>query len=184
MFVPKTIILGIYKCLSYGNEEQLFYLMCSLAIFIINVRCSKVAGVEDFAILVFFIYVMHYFSKIEKENLYLQKYSDFAKVLMSLMYRQNKANKKASDDARKVAKEIRRLGNNPRPSESKPQKVFVFELGQKKDKKEELPKKDKQHDIPKSSIIELGQDEYKRVKDDNEFGGYIEGGNLDDDRWI
>lgn len=177
LYVPKIVGLGIYKCLSYGNTEQLFYLTSMLAVFIINVKCSKSAGAEDGMILVFFIYVMHEFSKLEEENLYLQKYSEFAKVVMGILYRQKKASRKSDRYAKDMARQLKKLGNGQK-GRPEPEQIFIIQ----EPKKKELPKKEKQHNIPKSKshpIIELGEDEYKTVEE-NKFGGYLEGGILDD----
>lgn len=187
LYIPKIIGLGIWKCLNYGNSDQLLLLMCTEAVFIINVKCSKTIGFEDVAILISFISIMHYFSKLEKENLYLQGNSELAKVIMTIINRQNKANKKASRQARDIEKQIKRIGNNPTPpSGGKQGNVFILNIGGgKRPKKEELPKEDIQHELPREDkpnnnipIIELGQDEYKRVSDED-FGGYLEGGNLE-----
>jgi hypothetical protein len=175
LYIPGIALKGSYKCLSYGNEDQLFCLMCTLGVFIINAKCSKTTGVEDFAILIFFTYIMHYFSRLERENLYLQGHGDLGKVIMSMLYRQRKANKKANEYARNLEKQMKKIGNGSRPSGQKPQKVFVFQINHQ-GKKGKLPKEQKPSN---NSIIELGKHEYKKVNDDNKFGGYLERGNIE-----
>lgn len=170
LFIPKIIFLGAYRCLCYGNEEQLLLLNCTEAIFILNVRCSKVAGAEDFAILIFFVYTMHYFSKLTRENLYLQseKDSKFAKVLMSILHRQKRENMKAKEQAKDIKKQMKKIGNAPSGGSSRrPNNTFVINIGGK-GKNTELPREEK-HNIPdKSTPIILNDDEYKRIDDENE----------------
>lgn len=189
LFIPKITFLGIYRCLNYGNTEQLFWLNCAEAIFILNVKCSKVAGVEDFAILIFFTSIMHHFSKLTRENLYLQNEKDrkFAKILMSILHRQNKENMRAREQAKDIKRQMKKIGNAPSGGSSqRPNKntTFAFYIGGGKGKTEELPKEE-MHDIPEETnaypIIELGEDEYRKIddEDDNNFGGFIEGGNLE-----
>lgn len=170
--IPKIVLKGSYKCMCYGNEDQLLLLMITLATFFLNIKCSKVTDFEDIGILVSFIYIMHYFSKLEKENLYLQKYGAFASAIREMMYRNKKANDKIKVYARETEKEIKKLGNGSGSNGQRHQKVFVLQIN--KDKKEELPKS-KHYNMPKSNpVIELGKSEYKTI-DDNKF---LEGGNL------
>jgi hypothetical protein len=170
LLLPWIITLkGCYKCLCYGNQDQLLLLMITLATFLLNVKCSKTIDFEDVAILISFIYIMHYFSKLEKENLYLS--GDIAKAMMGILYRQKKVNKKASEQARDLEKQMKKLGNGSVSNGQRPQKVFVLQIN--KDKKEELPK-NKHYDIKSNPVIELGESEYKTI-DDNKF---LEGGNL------
>jgi hypothetical protein len=165
LWFPFISLKGAYKCACYGDEDQLLLLTLSLGIFFVNVKCSKVTGNEDLIILVSFISIMNYFSKLERENLYLQKYGELSKVIMSILHRSNKANK---DIKRDIDKQIKKIGNIPRAGQQ-PRTVNTFNIkiggGQKKEK--ELPREEKQHDIPRpnnnSKIIELGQDEYRKV---------------------
>jgi len=78
--IPIKICLGIYKCLSYGSTEQIFYLVVSLSVMIINSKCSKSIGFEDGFIIIVFIGLMDTFSKLKNENTTL---SELAKILTS-----------------------------------------------------------------------------------------------------
>jgi hypothetical protein len=167
LYIPIIVLKGSYKCMCYGNEDQLLLLMLTLATFFINIKCSKITDLEDIGILISFIYIMHYFSKLEKENLYL--HGNFAKAMMGILHRQKKANEKAYAYARQMKK----LGNGSGPSgPQKPSKVFVLQIN--KDKREKLPKS-RHYDIKSNPVIELGKGEYKTINDDNKF---LEGGSL------
>lgn len=175
-FIPKTYLLGAYNCLNYGNSDQLFLLMCTQAVFIINIKCSKVTGMEDVGILIFFTHIMHYLSKLTKENLYLQseKDSKLAKVLTAMLYRQNKENKRARQQAKDIEKKIKRLGSSGSEPRPKSNNTFVIQIGgNAKNKNAEMPKN--------SPIIELDESEYKVNDQIIELGEsdikYLEGGN-------
>lgn len=168
LFVPKTTIKGSYKCLSYGNDEQLFFLMIAWAIFILNAKCSKKSGAEDFMVLIFFTNIMHYFSKLTIENLYLK--GEFAKAIMSILYRQNKANKQT---AKAVEKEVRKIGNQQRPQEKEQPRIRTIFVEQPQPK-QELPKNEHNEPNEPTNVIELGKDEYKveyENYENNENGG-------------
>lgn len=176
LFVPKTYLLGTYNCLNYGNSDQLLLLMLAQAIFIINVKCSKVTGMEDLGILIFFTHIMHYLSKLTRENLYLQseKDSKLAKVLMAMLYRQNKENKRSRQQAKDIKRQIKSLGITPSEGKPRSSNTFVIQIGGKG--------KEKNTEIPKSSpIIELGENDYKVSDEIIELSEndikYLEGGN-------
>jgi hypothetical protein len=108
------------------------------------------------------------------------KDSKFAKVLMSILHRQNKENRKTREQAKDIKNQMKKIGNvSSNGSPRRPNNTFVINIGGKKDKTAELPKEEREekHDIPESntrSIIELSEDEYKRI-DDNEDENNFEG---------
>lgn len=113
-------------------------------------------------ILVFFIYIMHYFTKLEKENLYLQRYGNLAKVIMSVLYRQNKANKKVDINTKDVEKVIKKLSG----TKIEPKIIWI----------ENPPTKPTPEPIAeiKEPIIELSDSEYETIECEYEkFGGYL-----------
>jgi hypothetical protein len=172
LFAPKTVIKGSYRCLSYGNDEQLFFLVVAWALFIINAKCSKKAGAEDIIVLVSFINVMHHFSKLTVENLYLK--GDLAKAIMSMLYRQNKANRKTTEA---VEKEIKKLGSQRPPRGGKTTTIYVGQPQQPQP--QELPKKEPEkfehigNDEP-TEVIELGMDDYKKFEIEDYEGGLLQ----------
>jgi cell division protein ZapA (FtsZ GTPase activity inhibitor) len=165
LFFPALLLKGIYKCLCYGTEDQLFGLMITLAVFFINIKCNTKTDFEDITILITFITIMHYFSKLERENLYLQKYGAFSKVIASMLHRQRKSDEKFRVYVREVEKQVKKIGS-PKITEA-PKTIFIVQKPQKELPKKEDNKQPQQSDTPKYPIIELGENEYKRV-DENE----------------
>lgn len=155
--VIKAVVTGWYKCLSYGNEDQLLLLMVSTAVFTINVIASKKTDVEDIIVMLTYITIMNHFSKLTIENLYLK--GDLAKVITSILHRQDKANRKTAKD---VEKEVRKIGSQQRPTEEQQPRIRTIFVEQPQ-QKQELPKNEPSDP---TKIVELRKDEYK-IKNEN-----------------